>query len=65
MLEPRARGRVALRHNETDGHKTEAVYRGYAITPPADLAEGVAVLHGAARDSPRVVPITNGAIRAQ
>jgi hypothetical protein len=41
------------------------VYRRYAITPAADLAEGVAVLHGAARDSPSVVPITKGAIRAQ
>jgi hypothetical protein len=41
------------------------VYRRYAITPAADLAEGVAVLNGAARDSPSVVPITKGAIRAQ
>jgi integrase len=50
------------------GHKTEAVYRRYAITSAADLSEGVAklaVLHGAAKGSPSVVPITKGTIRAQ
>jgi integrase len=50
------------------GHKTEAVYRRYAITSAADLSEGVAklaVLHGAAQGSPSVVPITKGTIRAQ
>jgi len=30
------------------GHKTEAVYRRYAITSEADLREGVARLNGAA-----------------
>jgi hypothetical protein len=50
------------------GHKTEAVYRRYAITSAVDLSEGVAklaVLHGAAQGSPSVVPITKGTVRAQ
>lgn len=50
------------------GHKTEAVYRRYAITSAADLAEGVAklaALHGTPTGSPTVVPITKGTIRAQ
>jgi hypothetical protein len=50
------------------GHKTEAVYRRYAITSAVDLSEGVAKLavrHGAAQGSPSVVPITKGTVRAQ
>lgn len=50
------------------GHKTEAVYRRYAITSAADLAEGVqklAALHGAAQGSPSVVPIATGTIWAR
>jgi hypothetical protein len=50
------------------GHKTEAVYRRYAITSAADLKEGVsklAVLHGAAEGSAGVLPFAKGTIRAQ
>lgn len=50
------------------GHKTEAVYRRYAITSAADLSEGVAklaTLHGAAAGSRDVLPFTTGTIRAQ
>ncbi|HEX8943346.1 MAG TPA: hypothetical protein VF785_09425 [Gemmatimonadaceae bacterium] len=50
------------------GHRTEAVYRRYAITSAADLAEGVAklaVLHGAPQGSPSVLPFAKGTIRAQ
>ena len=32
------------------GHKTEAVYRRYAITSEADLREGVARLNGSGSD---------------
>ena len=43
------------------GHKTESVYRRYAIVAEGDLAEGVAklaVLHQALGDAPRtVVPL--------
>jgi hypothetical protein len=43
------------------GHKTEAVYRRYAIVSEGDLAEGVAklaTLHRATADQPRqVVPL--------
>lgn len=50
------------------GHKTEAVYRRYAITSAADLSEGVAklaALHGAPSDSRRVLPLRTGTVRAQ
>ena len=50
------------------GHKTEAVYRRYAITSAADLSEGVAklaALHAGPQGSPSVVPIAKGTIRAQ
>lgn len=50
------------------GHKTEAVYRRYAITSAADLAEGVAklaALHGAPAGSRTVLPFATGTIRAQ
>ena len=50
------------------GHKTEAVYRRYAITSAADLSEGVAklaTLHGAPKGSPGVIPIETGTKRAQ
>ena len=50
------------------GHKTEAVYRRYAITSAADLSEGVAklaTLHGAPSGSRSVLPFTTGTIRAQ
>jgi integrase len=50
------------------GHKTEAVYRRYAITSAADLSEGVAklaTLHGAPTGSRRVLPFSTGTIRAQ
>jgi hypothetical protein len=49
------------------GHKTEAVYRRYAITSAADLSEGVAklaTLHGAT-SSKTVLPFPTGTIRAQ
>lgn len=42
------------------GHRTEAVYRRYAVSSAADLAEGVAklaALHGAPSGSRTVVPI--------
>jgi hypothetical protein len=42
------------------GHKTESVYRRYAIMSTADLAEGVAKLarlHGAKPAAPSVVRI--------
>ena len=41
------------------GHKTEAVYRRYAITSTADLAEGVAklaTLHGSEKATRTVLP---------
>jgi hypothetical protein len=44
------------------GHKTEAVYRRYAITSAADLEEGVSklsALHNAPVGSPSVVPIAS------
>ncbi|HVT39478.1 MAG TPA: hypothetical protein VHE78_10555 [Gemmatimonadaceae bacterium] len=44
------------------GHKTEAVYRRYAITSAADLRECVgklSALHDAPVGSPSVVPITS------
>lgn len=50
------------------GHKTEAVYRRYAITSAADLSEGVAklaTLHGLERDARTVLPFATGTIRAQ
>lgn len=50
------------------GHKTEAVYRRYAITSAADLSEGVAklaVLHAVPVGSPSVLPFATGTIRAQ
>ena len=50
------------------GHKTEAVYRRYAITSAADLSEGVAklaALHGSPSGSRTVLPLTTGTIRAQ
>jgi integrase len=42
------------------GHKTEAVYRRYAITSTADLSEGVAklaTLHSTEKPTRTVVPI--------
>ena len=50
------------------GHKTEAVYRRYAITSAADLSEGVAklaVLHDATAGACVVLPFAAGTIRAQ
>jgi integrase len=50
------------------GHKTEAVYRRYAITSAADLSEGVAklsALHDASAGSRTVLPFATGTIRAQ
>ena len=50
------------------GHKTEAVYRRYAITSAADLAEGVAklaALHVAPVGAPSVLPFPKGTKRAQ
>jgi integrase len=50
------------------GHKTEAVYRRYAITSAADLSEGVAklaALHTGPQGSPTVLPMAKGTIRAQ
>lgn len=50
------------------GHKTEAVYRRYAITSGADLSEGVAklaTLHSATVGSPTVLAFAKGTIRAQ
>jgi len=50
------------------GHKTEAVYRRYAITSRTDLSEGVtklSVLHGGAHGSPSVIPFVKGTVRAQ
>ncbi len=50
------------------GHKTEAVYRRYAITSAADLTEGVAklaALHSASVGSRTVLPFATGTIRAQ
>jgi integrase len=50
------------------GHKTEAVYRRYAITSAADLSEGVAKLaslHSASAGSRSVLPIALGTVRAQ
>jgi len=50
------------------GHKTEAVYRCYAITSAADLSEGVAklaALHGAPASVRTVHPVATGTIRAQ
>jgi integrase len=50
------------------GHKTEAVYRRYAITSAADLSEGVAklaALHGLSSPSRTVLPFATGTVRAQ
>jgi len=50
------------------GHKTEAVYRRYAITSASDLSEGVkklAALHGTPSGSRQVLPFAKGTIRAQ
>jgi integrase len=50
------------------GHKTEAVYRRYAITSAADLSEGVAklaALHDTSVGSRTVLPFATGTIRAQ
>jgi hypothetical protein len=58
----RRKGR-AIRSMKLTGHKTEALYRRYAITSAADLSEGVAklaALHGAPIGSWTVVPITSG-----
>ena len=45
------------------GHKTEAVYRRYAITSTADLAEGVAklaTLHGSEKPTRTILPFAAG-----
>jgi hypothetical protein len=50
------------------GHKTESVYRRYAITSAADLSEGVAklaALHGAPVGSPGVISIESSTKRVQ
>jgi hypothetical protein len=50
------------------GHKTEAVYRRYAITSAADLSEGVAklaALHGAPIGPRTAYHLAVGTIRAQ
>jgi hypothetical protein len=52
------------------GHKTESVYRRYAIVSEADLFEGVAKLarlHAQREPQPRVVvmPITEGTGKVQ
>ena len=50
------------------GHKTEAVYRRYAITSAADLSEGVAklaVLRGATAGARLVLPFATGTKPAQ
>ncbi|MDP9201504.1 MAG: tyrosine-type recombinase/integrase [Gemmatimonadota bacterium] len=50
------------------GHKTEAVYRRYAITSAADLSEGVgklAALHSGDVPSRTVLPFSTDTIRAQ
>lgn len=50
------------------GHKTEAVYRRYAITSAADLAEGVsklAALHGTPAAPRTVLPFSVGTLRAR
>jgi integrase len=50
------------------GHKTEAVYRRYAITSAADLSEGVAklaALHDASAGTRTVIPFATGTKRAQ
>jgi integrase len=50
------------------GHKTEAVYRRYAITSAADLSEGVAklaTLHSAPAGDRSVLPFATGTVRAQ
>lgn len=50
------------------GHKTEAVYRRYAITSAADLSEGVAklaTLHSRSVGARSVLPFTTGTVRAQ
>ena len=53
------------------GHKTEAVYRRYAIADSEALAEGVeklAKLHEAEPRDPKVVPLKpaeNGTVAAQ
>ena len=49
-------------------HKTEAVYRRYAIMSTSDLSEGfakLAALHDAPVGSPNVLPFVKGTIRAQ
>jgi hypothetical protein len=46
------------------GHKTESVYRRYAIADSRSLAEGVAKLdrlHANSDNLPKVVPIAQGA----
>lgn len=50
------------------GHKTEAVYRRYAITSAADLSEGVAklsALHDASSSPQKVFSFPTGTVRAQ
>jgi hypothetical protein len=50
------------------GHKTEAVYRRYAITSAADLSEGVgklATLHSGSVAPRTVLPFTKDTMRAQ
>jgi integrase len=50
------------------GHKTEAVYRRYAIASTAALSENVkkfAAFHGAPSGSTHVLPFARGRIRAQ
>jgi hypothetical protein len=50
------------------GHKTEAVYRRYAITSAADLSEGVAklsALHDGSAGPRTVLSFAAGTVRAQ
>jgi hypothetical protein len=65
MTLERARVSRSVTMNLTS-HKTEAVYRCYAITSAADLSEGVAklaVLRGATAGARLVLPFATGTNR--